>query len=1392
MDLFKRFMCMASVAALIVLFFSASALAATWYVSPSGNDANPGTQAQPFKTINKAISVASAGDEIVIAAGTYQETGWSWRDMFIDKSLKLTGAGKGQTIVEFSGLQHGLEIVKNASYALDVWIEGMTFTKKSTNSYSAQWAVIVGETGGTFASIVFKDVEIAYAQARNLHFDNATYTYVNIEDCEIHHAGSWGCSARGTLTDFNIKNSDFTYNGWNDAEHGIGFDVDIPHTVIALHITGGNFSNNTAKGMNLKTVNNVVIDGATASNNAGYSSGSHGICIWEWNWPDPPSSSSNHIVIKNSVLNDNSTDGILIGTEGTCSINDVTVQNCVMNGNGRGGVFVYKASSGSSISGVVIRHNSFSSNQWAVWSNLTTPIDASGNWWGTGLTPSQVAAKINGNVDYTPYLASGTDMSAAIGFQPDLSDLYVTDQGPQSGTTGRLMEGIGMVSGSTVHLTAGTYTEPAQVDITKNVNIVGDAASSTTVKPGFNTTNSSSKSDKSDAFIYVDPYATVSIKNITLDCGGKQVAMGIQSRGNLVVENCVVKNVRYAQYFGRGIVFFGGSANLVKNTTFSNIERIGVHIRGSVMATNPIADVVGCTYTGKGDGDWLDYGVEFGAGGKGKVLNTTITACTGFASGGWTSAGIAVSDYYGPGTEAEIYGCILTGNTYGVDVGYLTTDQSVVKIHDNKIYGNTDYGVSSTGPLVYATGNWWGSNKGPKDVSGTLEMPENPQATVAQMLNAAPSGQLGDKVSDNVDYYPWNDLDIPITATGPYVSPANGVALNFTTLPAGGGHVSIKRFVEPPYGYPPAPSGALGGMYLVITSDMPNYSFTVTVTLNDLPSGIGALSNIYYYNEASSTWVPIGGTYADVAPSGYGPGDTFTFTTNHFTPFVILNPGAALPLIITDRYPDDSFDESTIPASTEPWQSWMGTGDLVYDWSWSYLGCTLEVIPMLIPGTPPTGANIFAADVVLNIDTTMWKAYESDVSLGSLWGSNPVQFFVRRTAGSGSNVLLEMHAAITAPLNPEVVSDAVNALFRLSVRPKVPWPTPITFADAKLRNKMNAAYALDLSDDGKARVYLGDVVHYTAGPPVAIDSSRGDGLVDVHDLNKWSLPYFRDVSGIVAPAPYSAYRLKYDIGPTTTNYVDGLPVPDGKIDFEDLVIFAISYGLSAGNVYPKESPQVGPVSLAVAGEVQSAGTVEVPIVLSGNGGAVKAFSLTVDYDTRSLRFEGARAGSLLGDGAFVRAKDEGGRLTVDGAVLDGTAAGSGELVVLSFSASSGSPDGVSLTGALLRDARNRSIGTRIEGASPCAFVLGQNYPNPFSASTVVRFGIPSPSQVELAVFDGLGRKVTTLASGSMDRGTYQVQWNGRDDRGVAVAAGVYYLRLTGGGHAVQRAIHVTR
>jgi hypothetical protein len=78
---------------------------------------------------------------------------------------------------------------------------------------------------------------------------------------------------------------------------------------------------------------------------------------------------------------------------------------------------------------------------------------------------------------------------------------------------------------------------------------------------------------------------------------------------------------------------------------------------------------------------------------------------------------------------------------------------------------------------------------------------------------------------------------------------------------------------------------------------------------------------------------------------------------------------------------------------------------------------------------------------------------------------------------------------------------------------------------------------------------------------------------------------------------------------------------------------------------------------------------------------------------------------------------------------------------------------------------------------PQEFVLHQNYPNPFNPTTTLRFDLPRPSQVSLAVFNVLGQTVRVLVDDMLPAGNHEVSWDGRDANGRQAASGIYLYRL---------------
>jgi len=78
---------------------------------------------------------------------------------------------------------------------------------------------------------------------------------------------------------------------------------------------------------------------------------------------------------------------------------------------------------------------------------------------------------------------------------------------------------------------------------------------------------------------------------------------------------------------------------------------------------------------------------------------------------------------------------------------------------------------------------------------------------------------------------------------------------------------------------------------------------------------------------------------------------------------------------------------------------------------------------------------------------------------------------------------------------------------------------------------------------------------------------------------------------------------------------------------------------------------------------------------------------------------------------------------------------------------------------------------------PEEFSLSQSYPNPFNGIVNFELSISEQADVELKVYDMLGRELATLLNERKAPGIYTIQW----DSGNA-PSGVYFYRLHAGGY----------
>jgi C1A family cysteine protease len=82
--------------------------------------------------------------------------------------------------------------------------------------------------------------------------------------------------------------------------------------------------------------------------------------------------------------------------------------------------------------------------------------------------------------------------------------------------------------------------------------------------------------------------------------------------------------------------------------------------------------------------------------------------------------------------------------------------------------------------------------------------------------------------------------------------------------------------------------------------------------------------------------------------------------------------------------------------------------------------------------------------------------------------------------------------------------------------------------------------------------------------------------------------------------------------------------------------------------------------------------------------------------------------------------------------------------------------------------------------APQDYALQQNRPNPFNASTAIRYVIPRDSHVSIKIYNTLGQEVCALVEADRPAGEHLIVWDGRNSSGQAAASGLYFCRLRSG------------
>ena len=211
---------------LLLLITAISAQASIYYVATDGNDANPGSELQPLKTIKKGISAIKSGDTLYIKGGTYPEqinsnaqtlpTGSSWDDApvisaYSGETVVLKPSGGSEVIalghpsikylifnglvLDASNLQRSCPTGYGCSYGVGATngVHHVRFTNIEIKNAAGSGVLITrgGSSIATSFEFIGCDVHNNGVEARDHGFYLAT-SGNRVKNCKVHHNAGFG------------------------------------------------------------------------------------------------------------------------------------------------------------------------------------------------------------------------------------------------------------------------------------------------------------------------------------------------------------------------------------------------------------------------------------------------------------------------------------------------------------------------------------------------------------------------------------------------------------------------------------------------------------------------------------------------------------------------------------------------------------------------------------------------------------------------------------------------------------------------------------------------------------------------------------------------------------------------------------------------------------------------------------------------------------------------------------------------------------------------------------------------------------------------------------------------------------------------------------------------
>jgi len=384
------------------------------------------------------------------------------------------------------------------------------------------------------------------------------------------------------------------------------------------------------------------------------------------------------------------------------------------------------------------------------------------------------------------------------------------------------------------------------------------------------------------------------------------------------------------------------------------------------------------------------------------------------------------------------------------------------------------------------------------------------------------------------------------------------------------------------------------------------------------------------------------------------------------------------------------------------------------------------------------------------------------------------------------------------------VDIAHNNLAILDFRVIKPGVSPISLSEITIidqwgipyhiyQNLYNETESASPQYDAWAKFNLGDLV---ASVSSDLANGIGDGQVDVNDISLFS--------NYIWLNPDSAdWYERFDIGSQDNHDPDVLS-PDDTTNFYDLMVLATNYYRSYTGDFAQKITTRKPLAVSILTAASPSATSEYNVYIKlENLSQMACAQFKLGFDPTEVEFLGLQKGELIQKTTpqnlliYPEISLTKGILDLNFLALSQPISGNGIFAIIRLKKLT---PGLPVLNLMTADCRNVD-GQPLEGQiSTSGTILSEkyltlsNYPNPFNATTVIRYKIPSDEigNYTLQIYNLRGSLVRTLGSGRLLAGSYTQTWDGKNQEGQVVVSGLYIVSFKSKNFCLQHKILLIR